>query len=61
MRSSMGRRRITGDGYEQDIHTSWRRLYCYAKNAGAAAYTKRRTRRRERREDKLDTKKRITE
>jgi hypothetical protein len=57
----MGRRQITNDGYEQDIHTGWRRLYCYAKRAGAASYTKRRTRRRERREGKTDVSKRVEE
>jgi hypothetical protein len=57
----MGRRQITNDGHEQDIHIGWRRLYCYAKRAGAASYTKRRTRRRERREGKSEVRKRVEE
>lgn len=44
------RRIITGD--EQDVHTKWRRLYCWTQRAGATSKVKRRTRRRERREGK---------
>lgn len=35
---------------EQDVHTGWRRLYCWTQRPGATAGVKRRTRRRERRE-----------
>lgn len=51
---SMGRRRIiTSD--EQDVHTDWRRVYCWTQRTGATAKVKRRTRRRERREGKRMT------
>lgn len=44
-------RRIVGRG-EQDVHTPWRKLYCYTQRAGVTAKIKRLTRRRERREGK---------
>lgn len=47
------RRRVVGYG-EQDVHTGWRKLYCYTQRAGVAAKIKRQTRRRERRERKRE-------
>jgi hypothetical protein len=47
------RRPIKGHG-EQDVHTRWRRLYCYTQRAGVTAKIKRQTRRRERREGKRE-------
>lgn len=44
-------RRIKSRG-EQDVHTPWRKLYCYTQRAGVTAKIKRQTRRRERREGK---------
>lgn len=44
------RRKPTGD--EQDVHTGWRKLYCWTQRTGATAKVKRRTRRRERMEAK---------
>lgn len=44
----MARRIIGWD--EQDVHTPWRKLYCWTQRAGATSKVKRRTRRRERRE-----------
>jgi hypothetical protein len=41
---------------EQDVHTRWRRLYCYTQRAGVTSKIKRQTRRRERREGKRETK-----
>lgn len=43
-------RRAIKSGDEQDVHTPWRRVYCYLQRAGAASAAKRVTRRRERRE-----------
>ncbi|MGZ4659651.1 MAG: hypothetical protein ACXVYB_00060 [Arthrobacter sp.] len=48
-RSAMGRRAIRGWD-EEDAYTSWRKFYCYLQRAGAVAYIKGRTHRRERRE-----------
>lgn len=45
-------RRITADLGEQDVHTPWRKLFCYTQRAGTASKIKRTTRRRERREGK---------
>lgn len=49
----MKRRIITGD--EQDVHTPWRRMFVWTQRAGATAKVKRRTRRRERRDGKRET------
>jgi hypothetical protein len=46
------RRIITGE--EQDVHTRWRRLYCWASRAGATSRAKHRTNRRERREGRTE-------
>lgn len=46
-------RRIKGHD-EQDVHTSWRRVYSWTKRSGATSKVKRRTRRRERREGKIE-------
>lgn len=43
-------KRIIKSGDEQDVHTGWRRLYCYTQRAGVTKRVKRRTNRRERRE-----------
>lgn len=43
------KRRIVG-WFEQDVHTRWRRLYCYTQRAGVCAKAKAKTIRRERRE-----------
>jgi len=51
------RRIVTAD--EQDVHTRWRKLYCYTLRAGVAASVKRETNRRERRERKLDAQRRV--
>lgn len=49
----MGRRpKPTAD--EQDVHTGWRKLYCWTQRAGATDRVKRRTRRRERRNAKRE-------
>jgi hypothetical protein len=45
----MLRRRIT-NGWEQDVHSSWRRLYCRYQHAGVAKRVKVGTNRRERHE-----------
>jgi hypothetical protein len=45
--SGMGRRPVK-DADEQDVHTAWRRLYCWTQRAGATDKVKRRSRRRER-------------
>jgi hypothetical protein len=47
----MGRRRMKS-GDEQDVHTGWRRFYCWTQRPGATDRVKRRTRRRERQEAK---------
>lgn len=47
------KRRIITDA-EQDVHTHWRRYYCYLQRAGATSKIKRQTRRRERREGKAE-------
>lgn len=39
------RRIITAD--EQDVHTRWRRIYCWTKRASATVKVKRRSNRRE--------------
>ncbi len=39
---------------EQDVTTSWRRMYCYLKRAGVTSGIKRQIRRRERREGKRE-------
>ena len=43
------KRSVKGYG-EQDVHTGWRRLYCYTQRAGVTSKVKRQTRRRERRQ-----------
>ncbi len=40
---------------EEDVFTSWRRLYCWTQRAGACKRVKRRANRRERREGKQET------
>lgn len=45
------KRRIV-TGFEHDVHTPWRRRYCYTQRAGVCAKAKRLTNRRERRESK---------
>jgi hypothetical protein len=51
----MTRRRIITNG-EQDVHTRWRRYYCYLRRAGVTSKIKRLTRRRrERREGRDET------
>lgn len=57
---SMGRRQIKSAD-EQDVHTGWRRIYCWTQRAGATAKVKRATRRRERREAKNDLRKEMGE
>ena len=49
----MGRRKMKS-GDEYDVHTKWRKLYCWTQRAGATAKVKRRTRRRERHEAKQE-------
>ncbi|WP_114906853.1 hypothetical protein [Ornithinimicrobium murale] len=48
----MARRIVNGD--EQDVHTGWRKLYCYTQRAGVTRRIKTRTNRRERREGKAE-------
>lgn len=45
-------RRLMKSADEQDVHTSWRKVYCWTQRTGATAKVKRRTRRRERTEAK---------
>ena len=52
MGNEFRRRIVTGD--DQDVHTGWRRLYCYTQRAGVTSKMKRRTRRRERAELKRE-------
>ena len=47
-------RRVLRTGDENDVHTGWRRLYCYTQRAGVTAGVKRRTRRRGRAELKRE-------
>lgn len=49
----MGRRKMR-TGAEYDVHTAWRKAYCYTQRAGVCASVKRDTRRRERRESAKD-------
>lgn len=52
-KQGMGHRKMkTGD--EQNVHTGWRRLYCYTQRAGVTSKVKRGTRRRERHEAKRE-------
>ena len=46
---------------ENNVHTGWRRYYCYLQRAGATAKVKRQTNPRERREGKRDVDKRLRE
>lgn len=55
----MARRIVTGD--EQDVHTGWRRLYCYTQRAGVTRRVKTRTNRRERREGKAEAREQLDE
>jgi len=53
------RRRSGGYGWrtrstEDDVFSSWRRVYCYTQRAGVCARIKRGARRRERREAKVE-------
>lgn len=57
-RPSMGRRQIV-HWDEEDAYTAWRRLYAYTQKAGAVAYIKRRTHKRERREARAQIKKEL--
>ena len=41
-------RRLMKSADEYDVHTGWRKLYCWTQRSGATANVKRRTRRRER-------------
>lgn len=50
-RSTMERRPIV-TWSEEDAYTGWRKVYCYLGKAGAVAWIKSRTHRRERREAK---------
>lgn len=43
-------KRVITNGDEQDVHTSWRKLYVYLSRPGIAKKLKRATNRRERRE-----------
>lgn len=45
-------KRVIKTGDEQDVHTPWRKLYCYLARPGVAKKLKRATNRRERREAK---------
>lgn len=58
--SDQDRRRVVG-GSEQDALTGWRRWYCYTQRAGVTSKIKRQARRRERREAKADTSRRVDE
>lgn len=62
MQSSANRDpRRSRSGDEHDVHTTWRRVYCWTQRPGATAATKRRTRRRERREQARDLARRTLE
>lgn len=41
-------KRRSRSGFEQDVHTAWRRLYCYTQRAEVCRKAKRITNRRER-------------
>jgi hypothetical protein len=45
---------VTPDFAEQDVLTSWRRVYRWTQRAGATSYVKKQARRRERREGKRE-------
>jgi hypothetical protein len=47
-----GRKAVKAD--EQDVVTGWRRYICYMDRAGVTSRIKRRMRRRERREGKME-------
>jgi len=49
----MTKRRIA-TAEEQDVHTRWRKVFCWTRRAGATAAVKRRTNRRERREARVE-------
>lgn len=49
----MKRRILSMD--EQDVHSRWRKLYCWTQRAGATKKVKQLTNRRERREGKRET------
>lgn len=51
--SSMGRRQ-SKHWDEADVYSGWRRVLAYLQKAGATAFVKRRTRRRERHEARAD-------
>lgn len=51
---STGRRRAIKGWLEQDVHTRWRRLYCYTQRPGVARKAKALSNRRERREGKRE-------
>lgn len=55
----MARRIVTGD--EQDVHTGWRRLYCYTQRTGVTRRVKTRTNRRERREGRQEARRQLAE
>lgn len=62
----MQRRRSGGYGWrnratENDVFGAWRRLYCYTQKAGTCARVKRRARRRERREAKVEIRQALVE
>lgn len=46
--SGSRRKRTIRTGDEQDVHTGWRKLYCYTQRAGVTRKVKRLTNRRER-------------
>lgn len=56
----MGRRQIIGYD-EEDVYTSWRRVYCYTQRPGVVKSIKRKTHKRERREARAEIQTRLHE
>jgi hypothetical protein len=52
--SNNNRRRIIKGWDEQDVYTSWRKLYCYLQRPGAVKFVKKQTHRRERQSGKKE-------